>query len=249
MKSLCASEQQRDHLLKLVDLLQKKTLTGTQAWAAFADPSPMKTFKLKNGKEKEFAFSLAERKTYSALRQAVQLKLYEQYGRACAYCRRPVGHYGYAWHIEHVLPKANYPTLTFELANLTVGCVHCNRWKGVKVDKYVKNKKLPIIDPVSSGFEYSKHLRYLQLSTEHMSLAKYAGISTKGKETYKLLRFDELERVHAINDLDGLLAALHSRLTQAMSSARHNLEGQAFVQLLGELNSAIYRNPSAPARP
>jgi uncharacterized protein (TIGR02646 family) len=245
MKSLC-SDIQRHHLLKLVRLVRDKTLSGTQAWTAFSVPQASKTFKLKDGSEKKIDFTLVERKTYQALREAVQLRLFQQYGRSCAYCRRPVGHYGYDWHIEHVLPKARYAAHTFRLANLTVGCVHCNRWKGASVDREVKQKILPIINPLEPGFQYSQHLRYLQLSTEEMSFAKYSPLSNLGTKTYILLRLDELERVHAVNSLDGSSAALHERLTRAMSVGLTHPEGQQFLALLSDLKSAVYRRPSSP---
>ncbi len=243
MKSLC-TDTQRPHLLKLVRLVRDKTLSGTQAWTAFSAPKPSQTFKLKDGRETTIEFSLGERKTYGALRDAVQSKLFQQYGRSCAYCRRPVGHYGYDWHIEHVLPKAIYGAHTFRLANLTVGCVHCNRWKGASVDRNVRHKVLPIINPLADGFRYSDHLRYLQLSTEEMSFAKYSPLSDSGKKTYDLLRLDELERAHAVNSLDGISAALHERLTRAMSVGLTTPEGQRFLTLLSELKSAIYHRPT-----
>ena len=244
MKSLC-SPAQRPPLLKLVKLVREKTLTGTQAWSAFAAPKATMKFKLKSGKEENFDFSLAERNAYKALREAVHTTLFQKHGRSCAYCRRPVGHYGYDWHIEHVLPKAHYSAHTFRLANLTVGCVHCNRWKGASVDNHIKKKVLPIINPLASDFKYSEHLRYLQLSTEEMSFAKYSPLSTSGTKTYQLSRLDELERAHVINSLDGLSAALHERLTRAMALGLAHTEAQQFLTLLGDLKSAIYRRPSS----
>ena len=240
MRSLCTSPAQETHLARLLVLVQQKVLTGTQAWTAFSAPLSSRDFKLSDGTTRTFTFSLAERKAYSAIREAAQKKLFEQYGRACSYCRRPVGHYGYSWHIEHVLPKSAYRSYTFKLANLTIGCVDCNRWKGVRVDKHVKNKMLPIINPLSSGFKYSDHLRYLQIGTENLSFAKYLSRSPLGKKTFELLSFSELERAHAINSVDPLAAALHDRLTKAMSTSLNTQEGQEFLNLLSQLKSSIY---------
>ena len=241
MKSLCSNSQQRTHLLKLVKMIQQKTLTGPQAWSALSDPKPSKSFKLKNGTFQEIQFSLAERNTYKVLRETTQKTLFAKHGRMCSYCRRPVGHYGYSWHIEHVLPKSLYPSLTFRLANLTIGCVDCNRWKGVRVDKHIKRKSLLIINPIESDFIYSAHLRYFQVSTEYLSFAKYLPQSQIGIKTYEQLSFAELERVHAINHLDGLSSALHERITRAMSIGLIEPEGQEFLALLGNLKSSIYR--------
>lgn len=242
MKSLCSSAQ-RAHLLTLVKYVRDKTLNGTQAWAAFAAPEVSKTFKLKGGKKKTVKFSQEECDTYEALREVVWTTLFQRYGRACSYCRRPVGHYGYDWHIEHVLPKAKYAAHTFRMSNLTIGCVHCNKWKAARVDRQVKRKILPIINPLEPGFQYSTHLKYLQLSTEELSFAKYSTISPTGKETYQLLRLDELEREHTVNSLDGPSAALHERFTRAMSVGLTHPEGEEFLTLLGDLKTAIYRRP------
>lgn len=245
MKSLCIDITQRRHLAKLVMLVRSRTITGTQAWSAFSSPEAAKKLKLRDGTTQTFNFTLAERKTYDFIRHTAQKKIYEEHGRICAYCRRPVGHYGYSWHIEHVLPKSIYPSLTFKLANLTVGCVDCNRWKGARVDKYAKNRKLPIINPLEPGFKYSDHLRYLQIGTEEMSFAKYLPNpnSPQGLKTYSDLSFVEIERAHAIDRLDPTTSALHERLTRAMSIGLATPDTQDFLNLLGELKSAIYRRP------
>jgi uncharacterized protein (TIGR02646 family) len=245
MKSLCLDVAQMRHLAKLVMLVRTKTVTGPQAWSAFSVPKSTKSLTLTDGTTQLFSFSLPERTTYKFLREAAQKKLFEQYGRTCSYCRRPVGHYGYSWHIEHVLPKSIYPSLTFKLANLTVGCVDCNRWKGARVDKYAKNRTLPIINPIAEGFKYSDHLRYLHIGTENMSFAKYFPNpnSPEGTKTYDDLSFAELERAHAVDSLDPTASALHDRFTRAMAAGLAAVDAQEFLALLGELKSSIYRRP------
>jgi uncharacterized protein (TIGR02646 family) len=243
MQSLCKDDQ-LEHLLRLVNYVKDKKLTGTQAWGAFSAPLPKKAFKPKTGgRQFTLKFSLSERKTFNSLRESVQIKLYQEHGRSCAYCRRPVGHYGYDWHIEHVLPKSKFGAHTFRFDNLTIGCVHCNRWKGVHVDNYVVTKNLPIINPVQANFQYSDHLRYLQFGTEELSFAKYSPKSPEGIKTYELLRLDELERVHTINSMDGISAAFHERITRAMSAGLTVAEGQSFLKLLSDLKSSVYRRP------
>jgi uncharacterized protein (TIGR02646 family) len=242
MISLC-TDSQKPYLQKLMALVNSRTLSGTEAWAAFSSPALTKSFKGKRPRAKTFKFSAAEVEMYKQLRQTVQRKLLAQCGGSCSYCRRPVGHYGWAWHIEHVVPKAKYPAKTFALSNLTVGCVHCNMWKGTAVDRQLKSQVLPIINPVESGFNYSDHLNFLQIGTESLSFAKYFPHSVEGNKTYELLSFAELERAHAINGLDGNAAALHERITQGMQLGMTSNEGQRFAALLQHLKTSIYKIP------
>lgn len=243
MKSLCTIADHKSHLERLVTLVRTRELNGTQAWSAFSNPEALKKFTLKDGTTQAFNFSKEECKTFKVLRQATQKKLFEAYGRTCSYCRRPVGHYGFGWHIEHVLPKSKYGSLTFELSNLTIGCVDCNMWKGRRVDKKVENKTLPIINPIQPGFRYSDHLRYLQLCTEDLSFTKYLTKSELGKKTYTLLSFSELERAQAVNSIDSFAAALHERFSRAMSVEQANPDAQELLAFLGDLKSSIYRRP------
>lgn len=242
MISLCTNEQ-KDHLLKLTKLVSDKQLSGQEAWSAFSMPERVKKFKGERPRVKRFLFTQGEVKTYKILRQIAQNKLFERCGGSCSYCRRPVGHYGWAWHIEHVVPKSKYPAKAFLLSNLTVGCVHCNMWKGRSVDTHLTTQKLPIINPVEVGFQYSKHLNFVQIGTESLSFAKYFPHTKEGRETYDLLSFKELERAHAINGLDRSAAALYERITRGMQIGLSAAEGQQFAALLQQLKSSIYKLP------
>ena len=249
MKTIC-NEEQKAHLEALIDRVKKGEISAGEAWTAFSVPAATKKFKRKdiNGKKVEIAvkFALADRKSYKDIRAVVAQKLFAKHGKACIYCRRPVGHYGWSWHIEHVLPKSIYPTLTFDLENLAVGCVNCNMWKGVNVDKTVKNKTLPIINPLELSFDYSMHLQYLQISTEKLSFAKYKSVSPLGTATHKLLHFEELERFTAVNSLDGIAAGLNDRMTRALSTGMSLPNGDELVTLISDLRSAVYHRPKPP---
>lgn len=243
MRSLCINNDQREHLTKLIRLMRTKELNGGEAWSAFSSPARSKSFTRKNAHWRTINFSAEEVDTYKTLRTEVQEKLFKQCIGCCAYCRRPVGHYGWAWHIEHVLPKSKYPSLAFKLSNLTVGCVHCNQWKGARIDKRVSRRQLPIINPVVPGFVYSTHLTYVQISTESLCFAKYSTHSDEGLKTYEALSFEELERAYAINGMHAPTAALHERLTRVMCAAHTDSEDQKLAELLGDLKSSIYRLP------
>jgi uncharacterized protein (TIGR02646 family) len=241
MKSLCANATQRTHLDRLLSLLRTKELKGGEAWSAFSSPKKNQSFKRENNTEHKVAFTAAEIATYKALRDATQRWLFQKCSGLCSYCRRPVGHYGWAWHIEHVLPKSKYPAHAFDLANLTVGCVHCNQWKGARIDRYVVKKVLPIINPVEKNFRYSDHLHYVQVSTDSFTFAKYTTSSLQGVKTYQKLEFSELERAQIINGLHSITTSLHERLTRVMHESLSDDEGRELVNFLAQLKSSIYR--------
>lgn len=224
-------------------MVRTEELTGTEAWSAFSSPSTSKKFKGIRTKAKTYKFTDAEVSSFTALRQLVSNKVFENCRGSCAYCRRSVGHYGWSWHIEHVIPKAKYGAHAFSFANLTVGCVHCNMWKGSRVDRQLTSKVLPIINPVERGFKYSEHLRLLHLGTEAFSFLKYSPLSSLGQKTYDLLSFDELERAHAISTLDGSVAALNQRMTKLLTLGLQSDEGAELVELLQGLSKSIYSLP------
>jgi hypothetical protein len=242
MISLCDTNQ-KGSLQRLLDLVADEKLSGTEAWSAFSAPAQLRKFKKKGAKERAFEFSESEIASYRGIRQLVKNRLFETCGGSCSYCRRPVGHYGWAWHIEHVFPKSAFASLTFSLSNLTVGCVHCNMWKGAAVDRKVKSKKLPIINPVSIPFSYSEHLKYLQFGTESMSFAKYFYLTDVGRETYKLLSFKEIERAHAIVGLDGAASALHERISKGIELGLSSDDGEELLSLMQRLKTSIFAVP------
>lgn len=242
MKSLCTVEEEK-HLLKLITLISEQKLSGQEAWSAFSAPKKSIKFKGKRQRAVNFTFTAEEVQTYKNLRQLVQNELFERCNGSCSYCRRPVGHYGWAWHIEHVVPKSKYPAKTFLLSNLTVGCVHCNMWKGSKVDKQLRTQKLPIINPTEVNFRYSTHLKFVQIGTESLNFSKYFPQTTEGQKTYELLSFKELERAHAINGMDGSAAALHERITRGVKIGLGTAGGQELVALLQQLKTSIYCLP------
>lgn len=241
MNSLCINSAEKAHLNKLENLINNGDLDGGEAWSAFSTPAASKSFDRKKIFWRKVDFTTAERSTYKKLRQRVQNHLFDKCSGSCAYCRRPVGHYGWAWHIEHVLPKSKHPALTFTLDNLTVGCVHCNQWKGSRVDRYLMGDTLPIINPSLPGFVYSAHLTYVQISTDALCFAKYSHCSREGAKTYKELSFAELERSYAINGMHAPLASLHEKIERAIGVGLSNSEGEELAELLFDLKKSIYK--------
>ncbi|MDP9993835.1 hypothetical protein J2W28_004463 [Variovorax boronicumulans] len=236
MRSLSENAVDRASLARLAKMLADDEITSGRAWACFSQPDQLKNFG-----DQKIAFSAAEVKAYKSLRKLASTKLFKQFKGACVYCRRPVGRYGYSWHIEHVWPKALHPRKTFLMSNLAVGCVDCNRWKGVRVDKTAA-QVLPIIDPTQRGFKYSRHLGYVQISTEDLHLIKYLTKDALGAETHALLNFSEIERFTLIDSMNGDLAQLHSELRRLLGACNpEDPEDERLIELLLKLRGSIYR--------
>jgi hypothetical protein len=240
--SLCDTSDQKKHLAWLAGHLSAnpQVLNGTQAWTVFS--SKASTVKL-SGKAADFQVSKEQRASFKAIKEATVKHLLARCGRACAYCRRPVGHYGYGWHIEHVKAKSADWRGTFDLANLVVGCVDCNYWKAARVDRASGARAPSIISPAAAGFSYPDHFRFVQLCTESLAFAKYLIQGAAGQATYDALRFDLIERCTAIDRLDAKSASLHERLSRVLTHAADDPEQAALVALLGKLRDHIYRAP------
>ena len=59
----------------------------------------------------------------------IKARLLEETSSKCAYCESKIGH-NCPGDIEHKIPKASHPELSFHWPNLTIACTECNRRKG-----------------------------------------------------------------------------------------------------------------------
>jgi len=91
--------------------------------------------------------------------------------------------------LNMLFPSLTTPS-TFDLSNLAVGCVDCNRWKGVRVDKQYKGT-LPIIILLVAGSVMERYA-LCALSTEEICFCKYLPQDALGKKTYKELSLRRL---------------------------------------------------------
>ncbi|MCT4562379.1 MAG: HNH endonuclease [Crocinitomicaceae bacterium] len=67
-------------------------------------------------------------------RTEIKEVLVEETNGKCAYCESKVTHI-YPGDIEHIIPKAKFPRLTFTWNNLTFGCYWCNNKKRNFLDR------------------------------------------------------------------------------------------------------------------
>lgn len=240
MLTLKLTDAEKDDLKWLADHMSAnpQKLNGTQAWAVFSSKNLKVTLTRGGG---DFTVSAARRASFKTIKEAVVEELLTRCGRACAYCRRPVGKYGYGWHIEHVKAKGDDWHGTFDLGNLVVGCIDCNYWKNINVDKKTATQKPSIINPAAQAFSYATHLRFVQLTTESLAFAKYLIKADPGQSTYDALQLELIERCTAINRMDDKTAALHERLTRVLTDAVDDAEHADLAALLAKLRAHIYK--------
>lgn len=193
-------------LKKLSALVDKKTITTTEAWILFSRPVE-KSIPAVIAKR----ISKADLEQLAVLREDVKNTLRIKARKRCAYCRRPMGSHNISWHIEHIRPKAKFPELMFSMKNLVFACVDCNYTKNNQVDG-AKKYEFNIIDPGADGFSYVGQLEYMQLTTEHLHLLKYDPISDEGKNTYSRLKLDRIEALEVVSALNSSVRDITHRL-------------------------------------
>ncbi|GAB3421963.1 HNH endonuclease [Niabella aquatica] len=125
------------------------------------------------------------------VKQAVMLETNEK----CAYCESYVTHQ-YPGDIEHIIPKAVYPRLTFAWDNLSFVCYWCNNYKSDTVDKTCK-----LLNPYKD--EIDDHLRAFGPIVLHINNSR------RGELTHREIRLNRKElierRTDAIKELQNLI--------------------------------------------
>lgn len=237
MKSI-ANENEKLVIEVLVNQIKALQWTSGQAWSCFSQPEQIKKIKQKGG-DFYIKFTEVEFQALKNLKGKLISHLDSEAGRRCAYCKRAMGKHGYSWHIEHIRCKSKFPADTFNLKNLTFACVDCNMAKNHNLDNkaaYVYD----IIDPNSPGFKYSKHIKYIQISTETIHVLKYHNISPEGKKTHLKLKFATLERCITLSSLNRTSCNLLNTIDDTMSKLEEDgLDdlGKFLFQLKGRIFS------------
>lgn len=239
MKTLCKSDAETEVLKRLTALIKDGTLSGSSAWTCFS--TPQSSHQIDKPPVPPVVFSDPEQQSLTAIKVRLVSHLVQSGRGACAYCKRPVGRYGFGWHIEHVYAKSRFPSKTFVLSNLTIGCVDCNRWKATSVDRTSTEGQLGIIDPTTSNFRYGQYLKYVHIATESLSLVKYLPQNPLGEQTWTLLKFAEIERATLIDSMNAEMANLHDRVNEFLLDRDPSDEDDQIATLLRKMQSAMYR--------
>lgn len=209
MKSL-ASAEERKLLDKTLKLVNAKSITTTEAWGLFTYPKQTDVLTALGVLLSEEDISHLKN-----LKSKVVKHLKEKSRKRCAYCRRPMGTHAMSWHIEHIKPKSRFPSLMFSLENLVYACIDCNFTKNNQIDNK-KHYVFDIINPAMGGFDYSKHISYYQLTTDHLHLVKYDPVSKEGRNTYIKLFLNRIEALEVVMDLNSGIRNLAHRIDEAV---------------------------------
>lgn len=133
---------------------------------------------------------------------AVKLETKEK----CAYCESKVTHI-YPGDIEHIIPKAVYPRLTFSWDNLTFGCYWCNNKK-----RNFISKGCMLLNPYKDN--PTEHLRAFGPIVLHINGSK------RGEITWRKLELNRTElrdkRQEKIEELQNLIDKLNLETVPAL---------------------------------
>ncbi len=123
-----------------------------------------------------------------------QLKI--ETSEKCAYCESHVSDQ-YPGDIEHIIPKAAYPRLSFSWSNLTYCCYQCNNNKR----NYVGKRMAKLVNPYKDQIQH--HLRFFGPLIMHVNNSK------RGELTWKKIGLNRKElvdrRADKIKDLQNLI--------------------------------------------
>ncbi|QKG54485.1 HNH endonuclease [Hymenobacter sp. BRD67] len=137
----------------------------------------------------------------------------------CAYCESKVTHV-YPGDIEHILPKSDFPKLTFEWNNLTFSCSVCN---GHKSNYY--DAQNPVLNPYSDAI-------YEHITSSGAMIIHMPG-SVRGEITYKLL---ELNRGNLIERREEALVIFRKYLDAYVKEQNIYLKSLYKKEIIGMIS-------------
>ena len=126
--------------------------------------------------------SLKRKYRHPEIKKEVKLETKDK----CAYCESYITHQ-YPGDIEHIIPKAVYPRLTFTWKNLSFVCFCCNNHKRDKVDKSCK-----LLNPYKD--EIVDHLRAFGPLILHINSSK------RGELTHREIQLNRTELLERRTD-------------------------------------------------
>ncbi|WP_397324933.1 HNH endonuclease [Pantoea agglomerans] len=209
------TDEEKIILRKIIDYIENNINHRTSdIWGCFSKPQLKKIIKDNTGKEHELTFSKLDVKGLKSIKGKLIKLLSSNCFNRCSYCKRPIGNYGWSWHIEHIKCKEHFRDLTFTLNNLTMACVDCNYRKASSIDAHNLSHK--IIDPNANNYKYSNHLKMNIFGTDSLIMLKFNKIDDIGIDTYEYLQFKKIEYSTTLrsinNSIDNLIMDIEKRI-------------------------------------
>jgi len=125
----------------------------------------------------------------------------------CCYCRRSLQDANIETDREHIVPKAVFKSLTYNIFNLSVSCKRCNmQYKKERVDHIVDHTTIETdlrnpdryLIPHPNIDNYVDHLVRTSLQHDDGEITTYRLITEKGRFLYNFVRLDRL----CVNEID-----------------------------------------------
>ncbi|PRA27986.1 HNH endonuclease [Pseudomonas poae] len=132
-----------------------------------------------------------------AIREHIRAILEKEQHYQCCYCRRPLLNDAHAKPIEHVLPHSIFVQHTFDILNLSIACVDCNRRKTdniwtLKAGKFMRTRHYPAASAFTDMYHprihrYDDHVTFFRVQSNTHCISIYTGLTAQGKNLCKNL--------------------------------------------------------------
>lgn len=136
----------------------------------------------------EFSCSKTPEISGKLIREQLRMLLEKEQNYQCCYCRRPLLN---AKQIEHVLPRSKCVQHTFNLFNLVISCIDCNRRKSnhiwsVKEGEFTSEQQYPAPEAFDDLYHprfhnYNEHIKFIRLQSNYHNISIYRGLTGQGK--------------------------------------------------------------------
>ncbi len=152
----------------------------------------------------------------------------ERVSDSCCYCSRSLKDASIETDREHIVPKGEKKSLTYNIFNLSVACKRCNMtYKNTKTDHITNldsieaNLKDPgsYLIPHPNIDTYSDHLKRVALKVDTHELTAYGRKTDKGRYLFdfvqlQMLCVDTLDVAQGGKSLDEAMALFFEKVTQ-----------------------------------
>ncbi|EPX2489588.1 TPA: HNH endonuclease [Klebsiella michiganensis] len=232
------NSNERGVIKRLVDYVANNpTHKTSDIWSCFSRPELSRKISDNLGVKHDITFSKIEKDSLASAKIKLTKYLAKICLNRCSYCKRPMGNYGWSWHIEHVKCKQHHRNATFLLENFTLACVDCNYRKASGVDR--PNRFSDIINPNSVDFNYKNHLKMNIHGNEVILSLSFFIIDRLGSNTYELLKLKNLEYSTTLRSINQSIDILLGDIDRVLIEEPKDENEERLMSLLNELKTNL----------